>query len=122
MSIRHSTTKERGTQLGAMHLVTMSKQIGLTGSNLHPSYIHTKKYSMLLPASPTPLKHDAVPLLPKPPVRCSKRIKILCIQKAAESSLSQSQGDLMVFSFPALVYKQKTLQYIKAMFVIPKLI
>lgn len=67
MSTRHGTTKERGTKLGAVHLL-MNKQIGLTGSNLHPSYIHTNKYCMLLPASPTPLTHNTVPLLPRPSV------------------------------------------------------
>lgn len=69
ISIRHGTTKERGRQLGVVHLVAMSKQMGLTVSNLHPSYIGTKKYSMLLLAPPSPLKHDT--LLPKPAVCCS---------------------------------------------------
>lgn len=107
MSIRHSNTKERGTQLEAVHLVGMSKQIGLTMSNLHPSYIRTKKYFIFVPASPAPLKHDTVPWLSKSAVCCSERIKILCIQKAAESTLSHSHGDIKIFSFPAFVYKKK---------------
>lgn len=76
---------------------------------------------MFFPASPIPLKHDIVLLFSYSGVSCSKRINILCIHKEAEGSLFHCQGGLMSFSFPALVYKQKILEYIKAMFIFPKL-
>jgi len=69
----------------------MSKQIGLTGSKLCSGYMGTKKYSMLLPASHTPLKDDTAPLLLRTAVCCPKEIKILCILYSVYSKSCRQQ-------------------------------